>query len=340
MLIPWLSMEKAGVPLLDAIRDSLEEIENPALRDVARSIAANLEAGESLVDAAAKHPKVFDELSLGILRAGVESGRLDASFEFLIRHHTWLEKMKKNVMQLMLEPGILLVVIVLFIILMFSFVVPQIMETVAMFNVPMPWPTRMMMHLNAFFRAYGLWVLAGLGLLFLALPAMYLKWEAFRERVDAFRLRMPFFGPLNRMIVGSRFAHHMSALFRSGINLVDGLEIAAKAVGNSVAEKEILEARDRVVQGQTVYEAMSATTVLSPIVLRMLKVGEDSGNIDGTLDYVSEYYDEEVPRRIARAFTLLTPAITMVLGVVVLFIALAVFMPMLDMIDKVHSMRH
>ncbi len=340
MLIPWLAMEKAGVPLLDAIRDSLDEIANPGLQTVARQIANDLEAGDSLVEAASRHPKVFDAMSLGILQAGSESGRLDSSFEFLIRHHSWLDQMKKNVMQMMLEPGILLVVIVAFIVLMFSFVVPQIMETVAMFNVPMPWPTRMMFHLNAFFGDYGVYVVLLFAGLFLLLPLLYLKWPAFHYRVDELKLRLPFFGALNRMIVGSRFAHHLSALFRSGITLVDAMEIAARAVGNTFAEKEILDARERIIQGATIHAAMSQTTVFSPMVLRMLKVGEDSGNLDETLNYVSEYYDEEVPRRIARAFTLITPLITILLGIVVLFIALAVFLPMLDMIDKVHSMRH
>ncbi|MDX8402153.1 MAG: type II secretion system F family protein [Mariprofundaceae bacterium] len=340
MLIAWRAMERAGVPLLEALHDSMDEIANPALREIVRRMHRDMEEGASLVDAAARHPKVFDAMSLGILRAGMESGRLEAAFDYLIRHHAWVDKMRKTVFQLMLEPSILVVVIIAFILLMFGFVVPKILETITMFGVELPWPTRAMIWLNQFFQAWGLWIIGAAVALALVMPMLYLRWPAFRYRVDDWKLRLPWFGPLNRMIVASRFSHHLAAMFRSGIPALEALEIVSRAVGNAVAEREILEARDRIVDGQSIYDAMTKTTVFSPMVLRMLRVGEESGNIDGALDYVAEYYDEEVPRRMERVFALITPAVTIVLGAVVLMVALSVFLPMLGMIDKVHMMRH
>ncbi len=336
MMIPWLAMIKAGVPLIESIQDSLEEIENKDLREIARQIAAELEQGANLEEVASRYPKVFDEMSQGILRSGMESGRLDSSFDFLIRHHGWVDSLRKNVTQMMIEPGILLVVIIAFIIGMFTFIVPQLMKVIALFNVPMPLPTKIMFAANEFFSAYGIYVLILLTIILLAIPFFYLRSHSFRFWFDGMKLRMPVFGHLNKMIAASRFSHNLSAMFRAGVNIVDGLEITAKAVGNSVVEKQTLAARDGVIAGRTLTESMLETTVFSPMVLRMVKAGEESGKLDDTLEYVCVYYDEEVPRRIAKVLALMTPAVTIILGAVVLLVALSIFLPMLNLIDAVH----
>ncbi len=327
------SLLSAGVTAADAFRAMVEETENESFRVVLEDIELNLNAGSSIHDAISKYPAIFNTQSCHLINAGEFSGNLAVAFRDLAEHLEWTQKLLSDVKQATLYPAMILMGVVGLIALMVTFVVPRFAAIFADLNLDLPILTKGVITLGDWAQSYGwmvalLLVAAGIGGRF-----AYRTLDQARFFFDGLWLRVPVFGPINRMLVLSRFAHNMSLMIAAGVPILQALELCRGVVNNRVMEEAIRAAEHAVNDGIKVSEALRAHQIVSPMILRMIAVGEETGRLDEALGHAARRFDDEIPRRIQAAFGVLEPTIMLTLIGVVGLIGGAVFLPMFSLMS-------
>jgi len=318
---------EAGIALITAIRDFAESTENQKFKEVLNDILKQLEAGAFLSDAMSKYPRVFSELYVNILRAGEATGNLDMVLKDLVKFLEWQEELASQVKQASIYPAFVISLIIGVITIMMTFTLPKFFPILKSFNVELPLPTKIIMAVSTFFARFW-WAIIGAIICFVIIYIMTNKTPNGRRFWDRLKLHIPVFGSLNRKVALSRFSHYLSILYKAGIGIVQALYIVEKIVGNTIIADEIKRVRDGIVRGENLSEGLKRSEYFPPLVNRMIEVGEDTGKLDESLNKVSEYYDREVPAAIRRFFAILEPTMIVLLGGMVLFMALSIFLPM------------
>ncbi len=325
------SLLKAGVMLLDGLMAVKDEVESPVFSNIVGDMASTIEEGGQLSDALAKHPKVFSDHILGAVSAGEAGGKLNEIFEELVRYLEWQTALKANIKQATIYPVTVLVALTALILILFTFVVPKFTELLTSLNIPLPFPTRMVMSISDFFVAVW-WVLL-LGGVVTAVSLKYMRryWGWFTLAFDTFKLNIAVFGELNRMLTISKFAYNLSTLFEAGVPIVQSLALCKKLVGNRVMEDALEETKGDIEAGMQLNESLRKHDIFPKKTLLMITVGETSGDLGGALSNVAAYYTEEVPRRIKKVFSIMEPLVMLTLIGIVGFTAAAVILPILSM---------
>lgn len=318
---------EAGIALITAIRDFAESTENLKFKEVLNDIVKQLEAGAFLSDAMGKYPRVFSELYVNILRAGEATGNLDMVLKDLVKFLEWQEELASQVKQASIYPSFVISLIIGVVIIMMTFTLPKFFPILKSFNVELPLPTKIIMTVSTFFVNFW-WAIIGAIIGFIIIYIMTNKTPEGRRFWDRLKLHIPVFGSLNRKVALSRFSHYLSILYRAGIGIVQALYIVEKIVGNTIIADEVKRVREGIVRGESLSEGLKKSEYFPPLVNRMIEVGEDTGKLDESLNKVSEYYDREVPAAIRRFFAILEPTMIVLLGGMVLFMALSIFLPM------------
>jgi len=321
----------AGVPVVAALGDLAEQSENPAFRDVIQDVRRNLQSGAGLSDSFALHPETFPEIYVSIVRAGETTGNLDGALADLVRFLTWQEDLSSTIKQATYYPVTVVSAVAGLIFILFAFVFPRFILVFKAAAVELPLPTRIVIAVSEFFRDHGLKLLAAAALAFLLLK-LYQRTENGRLRVDGWKLKIPVIGKLIRAIEVSQFSHYLASLFRSGVEMTQSLWVVERLIGNRVIAAVVRNARDELMAGGALSTALRKSGEFPPMVLRMVSAGETSGNLDQTLENVSHYYDEEIPRAVKKTFAILEPVIVLVLATVVLGAALSFFMALYKMV--------
>ncbi len=328
-------MQEAGVPLMDALGDIRDSTENDSLRDIMSEIYREVSEGNSLSEAMANHPKIFTNLYISLIAAGEETGDLSMSYKQLIKYLKWLDAMQSKIKKATRYPMILLAVVILTVVIMMGFVVPQIVGFLASLDMELPIYTIALQATSEFFEHNWYYVLATPILLFLALKLARHYSEEIRYRTDAFILNLPIAGVLIRKINIARYAQTFGALFASGVDVVGCLNSAR----NTVSNLALLEAMDTVTNhvkaGAQLSEAFNASGEFPSLVVRMVKIGEESGNLTEVLNQVSDFYTKDVDEAVDGMITMIEPMLTAILGGMILWIAAGVFGPIYSMIAEV-----
>ncbi len=324
----------AGVPLTRALSTLERQIKSPAFSSVVKKIREDVEGGGSFSGALKAHPSVFSELYANMAEAGEAGGILESVLDRLA---SMLEKNAENrakVKSAILYPKIVLGAIVAAIVILMNIVVPRFARLYATFKVDLPLPTRILIALSDAFASY--WYIAAFMALFFFFGArVYLSTESGKYNRDRFMLKVPVFGPLLLKSVISRFSRVLASLYRSGLPILQSLDIVSRAVENKLLESEIKLIEENVRAGKTLSGPMSESGSFPPMVVQMVAVGEDTGNLDEMLDKTAEYYDREVDASIRNLTTLLEPILLAIIFGIVLFLALAIFLPMWDILKIV-----
>lgn len=318
---------EAGIAIITAIRDFADSTENIKFKEVLNDIVKQLEAGAFLSDAMSKYPRVFSELYVNILRAGEATGNVDMVLKDLVKFLEWQEELATQVKQASIYPSVVISLIIGVITIMMTFTLPKFFPILKSFNVELPLPTKIIMGVSNFFIKFW-WAIFGLIVGFVILYILTNRTYEGKRFWDKVKLGLPIFGSLNKKIALSRFSHYLSILYKAGIGIVQSLYIVEKIVGNSIIADEIKKVREGIVRGESLSEGLKKSKYFPPLVNRMIEVGEDTGKLDESLNKVSEYYDREVPAAIRRFFAILEPAMIVLLGGMVLFMALSIFLPM------------
>jgi len=272
---------------------------------------------------------------INLVKAGEQTGNMEETFGELRRYLEWLEQVMAGIKQASLYPAIVVIAVGLFIMLLFSFVVPKFAELLEGLDLPLPLMTRLVMETGRFFSAtWWIWLLA-LPTLILAIGVARRRFSRFAYLFDELKLRLPLLGRINTMIALSRMTHNMGMLFHSGLPIIQAIVLCQDLVGNRVVARALERVAQDVNNGVRLGEAIGRHEIFPPLLRRMISVGENTGRLDTALAHVSQYYDEEIPRRVKKLFGILEPLITLILILVVGCVALAIFMPLLSLMGAV-----
>ena len=324
---------QTGIALVDALGFGLEHQTNLRFRAVQRELLERVRAGNSFSEALAAHPRTFAPLVISLVRAGESSGRLAETCAEIRRNYEWLDRLMADMRQALLYPAFVLVVTIIFFFLMFTFLIPRFAAVLTEIKVKMPWLTRVFLDISAFMSAHGLAVGIGMvavGAGFVFAPKLS---PAIARFFDRALLVLPVIGPIHHLMCLSRVAQNLATLYRSGIPLLQSLQLCKALVGNRILEEAVAEVEVSVNAGRPMNEAMKANPLFSRLMVQMVAVGESTGSLGDSLQHVSDYYDELVPRQVKKFLSILEPLMIIALIFMVGTVALAVFLPIATMLD-------
>jgi len=327
-------MIDAGLPLVQALEIIGTQADNPEFRTVLMTVKSKVEAGSTFADALADHPKVFDTLFVQLVRAGEIGGILDTILQRLGAYIEKNSKLKRRVKGAMVYPAVVLTVAIGVVVALIGFVVPTFEKMFKDMGGVLPGPTQFLVDLSNGFR--GSWYL------YLGIPTAIVV--GFRTVISKGKgqqawhnivLKLPLFGPLIRKVAVARFTRTLGTMISSGVPILDALDIVAKTAGNRTIEAAILYVRAKISEGKNIAGPLAETGVFPPMVVQMIGVGEATGAMDQMLSKIADFYDDEVDVAIGALTSMIEPLMMVVLGGIVGFFMIAMYLPIFTMADTV-----
>lgn len=315
----------AGVPILECLEILYKQEQNPVLKRVLKNISMQVEEGKSLFDAMSGQ-QGFDKLYCALVRAGESAGILDSILIKLAEFLEKAEKLKKQVKSALTYPVIVVFVGIVVIFGLMTFVVPQFVGMLKESNQEIPWVTQVVIDTSAFFQNYTLLLIAGLVAAFM-LFINFIKTKEGKQAWDRFTMRAPLFGGL--VIKGNlgAFTRTLATMLAAGVPIIDSLEICIDTLDNTQIAKDLTKVRKAVIEGKSITEPLSRIHYFPPLVTQMIKVGESTGNIDQMLIKVADVFEEEVEDLVANLTKMIEPLILVVLGGIIGFVLIAMYLP-------------
>ncbi len=332
----FATMINAGLAMVRCLDVLGIQTEDAQLKPVIVQVRREVEGGSTLANALAKFPKVFTPLFVNMVRAGELGGILD---EVLNRLAGFLEKdfnLKKKVKSAMTYPMVILVMAIAIVIFLVTFILPTFVSLFVGMNMKLPLPTQILIKFTEGARnpiVLGITAVVLVGGFFL-----FKRWtstQAGRYQFDKFKLKLPVFGMLIRKVAISRFCRTLGALLQSGVPIMQALEIVGKASGNEVIAETVGKVRESVREGESIAVPLNLSGLFPPLVTQMVAVGEETGNLDGMLAKIADFYDVEVEYMLASLTSLLEPILILAMGFVVGFIVISVFLPLYQIIGNI-----
>jgi type IV pilus assembly protein PilC len=326
---------KVGIPLVQALEVASQDCEDVQFRRVLAGLRHHIESGLLFYEALEKYPRLFTPHFVSVIRAGEMSSKLPETFDDLREYLEWVDQVIAEMRQASLYPLIVTTVIFAFVLFLFTFIIPRFATLLTSLKVPLPLLTQIIFALSDFVKAtWWLWLL-GLLAVTVGVPLGRRLSRRFALWLDRLKLNLPIFGPLNLMLALSRFTHNFAILYRAGIPILQSLNLCQGLVGSLVVEDAVAGVHEDVKTGSTISEALRRQPIFPPMLLRMVVMGETTGNLDAALENVSEYYNEIIPRRIKKIFTVLEPALMLALIFVVGAVALSIYLPILALMGNI-----
>jgi type IV pilus assembly protein PilC len=330
----FATMINSGLSLLRALTILGEQTSNRRLGGVIIQVRAEVEKGTSLSAAMAKHPKVFNRLYVSMVRAGEIGGFLD---QVLVKVAETFEKeveLRGKIRSAMTYPVVVFIMVIGIVAAMLIFIVPTFESLYESLGGTLPLPTRMLMNAsNLLRRFFILVVLGGIGLTFL-----FRRWKASKKgryQWDKFKLKVKVFGPLFHKTALSRFSRTLSTLIRSGVPILQALEIVGETVNNQVISRAVRDVQDSVREGESLATPLSKHAAFPAMVVQMMAVGEETGALDTMLGKVADFYDQEVEAAVASLTSMIEPILIAVMGAAVGGMVIALYMPLFNIINLV-----
>jgi type IV pilus assembly protein PilC len=328
-------LTQVGIPLVQALEIASNDCDRPAFAQVIEEVKRSVESGFQLANALERFPRVFPPNFTHLIRAGEHSGSLPAAFAELKRYQEWLEQMSADVKQATIYPAVVLVATLLFVLILFTFVVPKFVALLTVAKATLPWPTRVVFGVSDFIKSSWWWVLGALIVVPAGVAIARRRSERFACAWERAWYSIPVIGDLSHMLVMSRFSQNLAILYRNGVSLIPALKLVEGLVDSPMVSRATIDIGKRIEEGETFSGAMRLHTVFPLLLLRMTLIGERTGQLDHALENVAAYYNLQVPQRLKRLFSLLEPALILFLVGVVGFVALAVFLPILSLMQSI-----
>lgn len=330
-------LARAGVPLVESLADLRDSLENPAFREIIASMVESIEGGKTLSQALAEHPKTFDEVMVNLVRAGEETGALPEVLNNLLESLKWQDELAAHTKKLIMYPAFLGTVVVAVVMFMMIYLVPKMAGFIRNMGQELPLQTKLLIATSDVFVNYW-YLVIGLPLLAAgALAVMVQSSPAARRRFDDAKLRLPWIGDILRKIILSRFASVFAMMYGSGITILESIRTTRDVVGNVVIKEGLDRVANLIAEGQNVTAAFQQVGLFPPLVLRMLRVGENTGALDTALTNVSYFYNRDVRESIGKVQSMIEPVMTVIIGLILGWIMLAVLGPIYDIITKMKT---
>ena len=330
------TLVKAGLPITQALNTSIEQVNNPKFKTILLKVAASVEGGQSLSSSFAQYPALFNHIFISLVDAGEQSGTLDESLLRLADQQEKEQQILGKVRGALIYPSIVFVVIIGVVLFMVTTVLPQVATFYKELGKSLPTLTSVLLSFsNLLIRFWYLFALLLVALIFGI--RVYIKTPAGRKVWDSLKLKVPIFGPLFKKVYAARFTRTLSSLVNSGVPLLRSLKIAGESVDNVVVQKIIDNAAEKVKTGESLSSALEGHDEIVKLVPQMIRVGEESGSLGGMLEKVAKFFEEEVDQTIKNLSGIIEPIMIVFLGLVVLFIVVAVLFPIYSLVTLVGS---
>jgi len=330
-------LNRAGVPLLEGLTDLRDSIEHPRFREVIAGLIESIEGGQTMSQAMSAHPDVFSQVFVNLIRAGEGSGQLPEVLASLTESLKWEDELASHTKKLLMYPAFVASIVLAATFFLMIYMVPQLKMFVKNMGQTLPVHTQLLFFISDLLVDY--WYV------FLLLPVIAVVTGQFilrrnplaRLRLDGLKLRLPVLGPILKKIVLSRFANTFAMLYASGIPILESIRTTQQIVGNRAVRQALQRVEQSIREGRNVASAFHDVGMFPPLVVRMLRVGENTGGLDKALLNVSYFYTRDVKESVSRAQTLIEPMLTLFMGALLGWIMLSVIGPIYDIISKIKT---
>jgi len=330
-------LNRAGVPLLEGLTDLRDSIEHPRFREVIAGLIESIEGGQTMSQAMSAHPDVFSQVFVNLIRAGEDSGQLPGVLASLTESLKWEDELASHTKKLLMYPAFVAGIVLAATFFLMIYMVPQLKMFVKNMGQTLPVHTQLLFFISDLLVDY--WYV------FLLLPVIAVIAGQFilrrnplaRLRLDGIKLRLPVLGPILKKIILSRFANTFAMLYASGIPILESIRTTQQIVGNRAVRQALQQVEQSIREGRNVASAFHDVGMFPPLVVRMLRVGENTGGLDKALLNVSYFYTRDVKESVSRAQTLIEPMLTLFMGALLGWIMLSVIGPIYDIISKIKT---
>jgi type IV pilus assembly protein PilC len=327
-------LSSAGVPLLECLTDLRESSNNPYFQKVLGAISAEVEGGKMLSQALAEHPTVFSEVFVSLVSAGEQTGQLPVVFNNLFNTLRWQDELMSQTKKLLAYPAFVAVVVFGAVAFLMSYLVPQMASFLKNMGQELPMNTKILIALSNAFVNYW-WLMIGVPVLVVFGLATIIKTNPVaRYRFDMIKLQLPYTGPILNKIIMARFARYFALMYQTGIPILDAIKICEKIVGNRVVAEALSRVHAQISSGESMSESFRNAGLFPQLVVRMIKVGENTGALDKSLLNISYFYDRDVNDSMEKLLKMIEPALTVFLGLILGFIMYSVLGPVYDSFSK------
>ena len=330
-------LEKAGVPLLDSLSDLKEFSDNQKIRDISADLYESVKGGKMLSEAMEKHKKVFDQVMISLIRMGEKTGGLQSAFKNIYENLKWSDEIKRKTIKAIRYPIFSLLVLFIVTAVMLKLVVPKVMGFIVDQGIAIPAYTEALIATSDFFEAYFVDFVVFCVISFFSIKILS-KNRSVKYKVDEIKLKIPVIGNIITKIEMSKFTRFFGVTFASGIPVLECLQISGDIVKNTVLKADIERVKEEVSDGKSVYNALASSQYFPSMVLRMFKVGEESGNMTDAMDNIQYFYSMEINDSIDKIIGTLQPSIIFVMGGLMAWVIVAVFGPIYGNFDNFGGM--
>ncbi len=327
-------LTKSGVTILDGLKDLSESVGDGRLKEVLTGLVDEIEGGKTFSQALSEFPDIFDEVYITLIRVGEESGRISEVLGDLSENLKWQDEMISHTKKIMIYPAIVTVVVLAVVAFLMVYLVPQLIPFIKDIGGEIPLHTRALIATSDFLANYWYLVL-GLpiigGIVIGKLKKIY---PELNFNIDRLKLKLVLFGPLILKTNLARFSNYFAMMYSSGLTVLDALKISDKLVSNAVIRKAVVDVRLLIEEGEMISNSFKAVGIFPPLVIRMIKVGENTGALDESLLNISYFYNREVKETVDKIEASITPMLTVVLGALMMWIMVSVLGPVYDSLTK------
>ncbi len=325
----------SGVPVLEGLVDLRDSVEDRNLREVIAGMIESIEGGKTLSGAMDEFPQVFDGVFVNLVRAGEFSGQVGAVLQKITETLKWQDEQAAQVKKLLMYPTFVGLVVILVLAFLMTYLVPQLVGFIKNMGQELPWHTQVLIAISNVFVNYWWVIVISPVIIGMTVMLLYKASPGFQYAVDDFKLRVWVLGPILKKIILARFANYFALMYASGITVLDCVRISEGLVGNKAVEEATRRAGRQIADGASISAGFESTGLFPPLVLRMLRVGENTGALDTALLNISYFYNRDVDESMQRLQSMIGPVMTVVLGGVLGWVILSVLGPIYDLISQI-----
>lgn len=330
------TMIRAGLPLIEVLNILAEQVEKQVMRNVLTQIERDVQGGSSFYEALSRHPRVFNQFFMSMVKAGEASGMLDTILDQVATYMEKSASIRRKVKAAIMYPACVTIFAILIMAIIMTKVVPVFEEIFRDLGDSLPMVTQVVIAISHFIQDRWYIILAGA----FGLTVLIKQWgntKSGRYTIDKYVLKIPVFGPILLKVAIARFSRSLGTLMRAGVNILGALEIVAKTAGNVTIEEAIMKTKLSIQGGESITKPLVESGVFPPMVTRMIEVGERTGALENMLHKVAEYYEDQVDTAVNGLTTLIEPLLIMFLGVGVGTIVIAMFLPLIKMLEAIQA---
>ncbi len=328
-------LTRAGVPILEGLADLRDGEENPTFRDIIAGVIEAIEGGNSFSQALTLYPRIFDDVFVSLVKVGERSGRMSEVLVDITATLKWQDELLSKAKKVMTYPVVMGSLVLAAIMFLMIFVVPDIMQAIIGLGGEIPVQTRILMATSNFLVNYWYLVISAPFVIFFTLSYFYKHSSKTRFKLDGIFLRLWLIGPVNEKIKISRFTRYFALMFSSGITVLDAINLSKSVVSNTVLEDGIERAWQQISEGSSISESFKNIGIFPPLVVRMLRVGESSGQMDKSLNNVSYFFDRDINDSIEKMEPIMQSSLLASVGLIIIWLIISVFGPMYDTISTI-----